>query len=195
MNARVFVGGNLCRDPLWLHTSADFSTCIFLASSYLKIIPSFLRPLAAFFNPYLRRIRHHRRNARKILVPEIMRRRAQAARAEKEMDEVSQPQDMLQWMEDFSTGEDLAPERIVDRQLGLSFASTHGTTNLIVNVIFDLAARWDEYAQELRSEIESALDEDGGVMLKSTPSRLSKLDSFIKESQRMNPGSARKLSQ
>ena len=193
MNARVFVGEDVCRDPLWLHTSADFSTCVFLASSYLKIVPGFLRPLAALFNPYLRRIRHHRRNARQILVPEIMRRRAKAEQSEKEKGQASQPQDMLQWLEDFSTGEDLAPERIVDRQLGLSFASTHGTTNLIVNVIYDLAARWDEYAQELRTEIESALDEDGGVILKTTPSKLSKMDSFIKESQRMNPGSARKF--
>lgn len=106
---------------------------------------------------------------------------------------MSRPQDMLQWLEDFSTGEDLAPERIVDQQLGLSFASTHGTTNLTVNVIYDLAARWDEYAHELRSEIENALDEDGGTMIKTTPLKLSKMDSFIKESQRMNPGSARKL--
>lgn len=193
MNARVFVGEDVCRDQLWLHTSADFSTCVFLASSYLKIVPGFLRPLAALFNPYVRRIRHHRHNARQILVPEIMRRRAKAEGGEKETGHVSQPQDMLQWLEDFSTGEDLAPERIVDRQLGLSFASTHGTTNLIVNVIYDLAARWDEYAQELRNELESALDEDGGVISKTTPSKLSKMDSFIKESQRMNPGSARKL--
>lgn len=193
MNARVFVGEKLCRNPLWLHTSADFSTCIFLASSYLKIVPSLLRPLAALFVPYLRRIHHHRRNARKILIPEIIRRRAEASRAERETDLVSRPQDMLQWLEDFSTGEDLAPERIVDQQLGLSFASTHGTTNLTVNVIYDLAARWDEYAHELRSEIENALDEDGGTMIKTTPLKLSKMDSFIKESQRMNPGSARKL--
>ena len=195
MNARVIVGEDICKDPLWLHTSTEFSTCIFLASSYLKIVPGFLRPLASLFNPYLRRIRHHRRNARKILVPEIIRRRAQTAHAEKETDKVSQPQDMLQWLEDFSTGEDLAPERIVDRQPGLSFASTHGTTNLTVNVIYDLAARWDEYAEELRSEIESALDEDGGIMLKGTPSKLSKMDSFMQESQRMNPGGARKPSQ
>ena len=123
-----------------------------------------------------------------------MRRRTEAAQAEKETSLESRPQDMLQWLEDASTGEDLAPERIVDQQLGLSFASTHGTTNLAVNVIYDLAARWDEYAHELRSEIETALDEDGGLILKSTPLKLSKLDSFIKESQRMNPGSARKLS-
>ena len=193
MNARVFVGEELCRDKLWLHISADFSTCIFLASSYLKIVPGFLRPMAALFNPYLHRISRHRRNARKILIPEIMRRRRQAALAKEGTNVGSRPQDMLQWLEDFSTGDDLAPERLVDQQLGLSFASTHGTTNLTVNVIYDLAARWAEYAHELRSEIEKALDEDGGTMLKTTPSKLSKMDSFIKESQRVNPGSARKL--
>ena len=161
-----------------------------MGAGTLKMVPGVLRPIVALFNPYLRRIRRHRRTAREILVPEIERRRANALQDVKETGE--QREDMIEWLEEASSGDESAPERIADRQLGLSFAATHGTTNLIVNAVYDLAARWDEYGPELRREIEDAQGQDGGVMSKMTPSILSKLDSFIKESQRMNPGSARK---
>lgn len=98
---------------------------------------------------------------------------------------------MLQWIEDASTGADRQPERIVDRQLGMSFAAIHTTTNHLTNVIYDLAARWDQYGPELREEVVEALVADGGIWRKQTLTKLSKLDSFMKESQRLNPPSAR----
>jgi cytochrome P450 len=189
MNARIFVGPSLCRNKQWLDTSIDFSTCIFLATGYLKIVPWFMRPIVAPLVPYIRRIHRHHQTARDLLIPELMRRRAQAANAHMGSDK--KPDDMLQWIEDESSGEDLRPERNVDRQLGLCFGATDGTTNLIVNVIYDLAARWSQYGPELRSEIEDSLREDEGAVRQSTVNRLSKLDSFMKESQRLNPLSAR----
>lgn len=148
-----------------------------------------MRPIIAPLVPYIRRIRRHHRTARDLLIPEILRRRAQAANSHMEPDK--KPDDMLQWIEDESSGDDMRPERNVDRQLGLCFGATDGTASLIVNVIYDLAARWSQYGLELRSEVEDSLREDGGVVRQSTVNRLSKLDSFMKESQRLNPLSAR----
>ncbi len=148
-----------------------------------------MRPVVAPLIPSIRRIQRHHRTAKEILIPEILRRRAQAANPQKGLGK--KPEDMLQWIEDESSGEDLRPERNVDRQLGLCFGATDGTTNLIVNVIYDLAARWSQYGPELRCEIEESLREDGGAVRQSTVNRLSKLDSFMKESQRLNPLSAR----
>ena len=98
---------------------------------------------------------------------------------------------MLQWLEDASEGDDARPERMVDRQLGMSFAAIHTTTNHLTNVIYDLAARWDRYGPELRTEVEDVLATSGGVWKKTTLTKLSKMDSFMKESQRLNPPSAR----
>lgn len=98
---------------------------------------------------------------------------------------------MLQWLEDASEGEDSRPERIVDRQLGMSFAAIHTTTNHITNVIYDLASRWNEYGPELRAEAENVLAASDNIWKKTTLTKLSKLDSFMKESQRLNPPSAR----
>ncbi|KAI4098309.1 MAG: hypothetical protein L6R37_006539 [Teloschistes peruensis] len=187
-SARIFVGHSLCRNALWLQTSIDFARCVFLGSGILKVIPSVIRPVAALFSPHMHRIRRHHRNARRLLVPEILRRREQALitadwKAKK-------PNDMLQWLEDASEGADARPGRMVDRQLGMSFAAIHTTTNHLTNVIYDLAARWDEYGPALRAEVEEVLVETNQRWKKTTLTKLSKMDSFMKESQRLNPPSA-----
>ncbi|KAL8804039.1 MAG: hypothetical protein Q9182_002830 [Xanthomendoza sp. 2 TL-2023] len=187
-SARIFVGKELSRDALWLETSIDFARCIFLGSGVLKVTPAVIRPIVALFSPYIWRIRRHHRNARKLLIPEILRRREKAAvRADWK---AKKPNDMIQWLDDASEGADATPERIVDRQLGMSFAAIHTTTNHLANVIYDLAARWDEYGSELCAEVENVLAETDGQWKKTTLTRLSKMDSFMKESQRLNPPSA-----
>lgn len=188
-SARIFVGYPLCRNPLWLTTSIDFASCVFYGSSILKVVPSVVRPLAALCSPHVRRIRQHHRNARALLIPEILRRREAAGLNQNWKEEKSN--DMLQWLEDASQGGDARPERMVDRQLGLSFAAIHTTTNHLTNVIYDLAFRWDDYGQELRAEVEDVLAASCGVWKKTILTKLSKMDSFMKESQRLNPPSAR----
>ncbi|KAI4125181.1 MAG: hypothetical protein LQ338_004405 [Usnochroma carphineum] len=187
-SARIFVGHPLCRNPLWLETSIDFARCVFLGSGILKVIPWIIRPVAAIFSPHMHRIRRHHRNARKVLIPEILRRR-QLASVTSDW-KTKKPNDMLQWLEDASEGADSRPERIVDRQLGMSFAAIHTTTNHLTNVIYDLAARWDVYGPELRAEVEEVLAETNHSWKKTTLTKLSKMDSFMKESQRLNPPSA-----
>jgi hypothetical protein len=55
------------------------------------------------------------------------------------------------------------------------------------NVLYDLAAH-PEYAIVLRDEIERiSAEEPGGKLRKKTMPKLKKLDSFIKESQMVNP--------
>ena len=98
----------------------------------------------------------------------------------------------MDWLIESSNGEDADPENIVKRQLGFSFAAIHTTTNHLTNVIFDLAARWEEYAPALVDEIKRVLEEEDGELTKQAVTKLSKLDSFMKESQRLNPPSARK---
>ena len=61
-------------------------------------------------------------------------------------------------------------------------------------MIFDLAAR-PEYIQPLRDEIQQVIDEDGQdtdgdgffKLKKMSMTKLRKMDSFVKESQRLSP--------
>jgi ent-kaurene oxidase len=98
---------------------------------------------------------------------------------------------MIDWLLEASP-RDVNPMHIVDRELGLSFAAIHTTAKHMTNVIYDLAFHWDEYAPELIEEYRDALKQTGGVLQKTTVTKLSKLDSFMKESQRLNPPSCSK---
>jgi hypothetical protein len=61
-----------------------------------------------------------------------------------------------------------------------------------MHTILDICAR-PELIGTLREEIEKVLKQEGGWQ-KTTASRLSKLDSVMKESQRLNPPGIRELS-
>ncbi len=55
------------------------------------------------------------------------------------------------------------------------------------HALFDLC-QWPEYVEPLREEIKRAIVEEGGLKL-SAINKMRKLDSFLKESQRINhPG-------
>ena len=79
------------------------------------------------------------------------------------------------------------PNKLAHRQLLLSLASIHTTGMATTHTLYDLAAH-PEYIAEMREEIESTLIEDGG-MTKQTLSKFRKLESLMKESQRLNPPS------
>jgi cytochrome P450 len=76
----------------------------------------------------------------------------------------------------------------------VSFAAIHTTTTTSCQAIFDLVVR-PEYIQPLRDEIEQVIAEDGHEadsdgflkLKKASLTKLKKLDSFLKESQRFNP--------
>ena len=59
-------------------------------------------------------------------------------------------------------------------------------------MFYDLAA-YPEHVAPLREELEAVLSENNGKFLKSTMPKLRKLDSFMKESQRVNPPGLSKL--
>lgn len=61
-----------------------------------------------------------------------------------------------------------------------------------VNVLYDLCAM-PEYIEPLRAEAQTAFFGDGGVWKVETIKKLRLLDSFLKESQRLNSTSCREL--
>jgi len=80
-------------------------------------------------------------------------------------------------------------------QMQVSFASLHTTTSATTNALLDLATYSAEYVDELREEIEAAIADDGEAtdengqlyFTKAAVSKMKKLDSFLKESQRLTP--------
>jgi hypothetical protein len=73
-------------------------------------------------------------------------------------------------------------------KLDVAFGAIHATSITVTNAMYDLAA-YPQYVAELRAEIVEVLSsEPDHVLRKAAMPRLMKLDSFLRESQRMNPG-------
>ncbi|KAH7346207.1 cytochrome P450 [Rhexocercosporidium sp. MPI-PUGE-AT-0058] len=186
--ARVFVGPTLCRLPSWLHTSESYSKDIFIASSILKVFPSFSRSLLKNLIPQIWSIRRHNREAAKI-VEEALRAKLNNEGEKGESDfENSRDATHGIWEllpDDLKRDYDFQGRG----QLGLAAAGIHTSARLLTHVVYSLA-QYPEYTSMLRREIEDVRAKMGDdtewtvEMLR----RLKKLDSFMKETMRLYSG-------
>ena len=117
-------------------------------------------------------------------MPEIQRRRKAAAAGE------SLPNDnnLLSWMMEIATEDEGDAASLAHLEVVMSLASIHTSQMNAVHVLYDLVSR-PEYMDLIREEIRQVAEEDGPWMSwqKSSFSKLRRLDSFMRESQRFNP--------
>ena len=108
--------------------------------------------------------------------------------------------DFLSWLIDKAEGNDKEDLPIVARMFGLNFAAIHTSSMVsfakssckhrliavqaITHALFDLAAN-PEYLKPLREEVEEVTKREGWT--KAALDQMCKIDSFLKESQRVNP--------
>lgn len=188
---RVFVGAPLCHDPNILRLGIAFAQDVPLGSSLLKLFPSFLRPIVSLGIMLPNRL--HERAFAKLLRPEIERRLREyderKADPEKKARE-PEPNDFLQWMVNQAkeSGDPylMKPRTLALRILILNFASIHTSSFAITGAIFDLISHNKAYIEELREEIATVLAEHSGTWNKKALSNMVKLDSVMRESQRVN---------
>lgn len=158
----------------------------------LKAWRPFLRPIAQYLIPEVRRIQADHEEAYQLLRPILEARDKAEAEAG---DEYKKPNDMLEWIRTRAIKNN---DKSVDYreqakiQLLTATAAIHTTRLATLHVLFDLAAR-PEYIDPLRDELKETLAETNGVLTKQTLTHLKKLDSFMKESQRHNPPSLGKF--
>ncbi|KAH6622511.1 cytochrome P450 [Chaetomium tenue] len=188
----MIVGPELSRDEYWLNTMISFVEDVFVGGWQLKKHSLFMRPIMARgLVPGIRRVWQHQENARRLIVPMISRRRAEKARAEAAGEKYVKPQDMVYWLSEGAakTVPPRSDANVAELCLMMNFAALHAATVTLTNIVFDLAAR-PEYIAPLRDEYSTAKARYGGFTEKQAilVNSLSRLDSFMKESQRMNPG-------
>ncbi|KAJ0418305.1 cytochrome P450 [Aspergillus carlsbadensis] len=183
MSSRVFMGNQLCRDPHWLTITKGYTVNLFFAATKLRVYPRSLRPLVHWFLPECRNIREQYRAAHSVIEPVLAKRR----RIRQQVTQAGKPapyfDDALDWADE--EAERLGVEYNHEAfQLMLSMAAIHTTTDLLVQVMLDLAQH-PELLPIVRGEIVRVLKEDGWG--KNALDRLVTLDSLIKESQRLKP--------
>lgn len=133
--------------------------------------------------PQTQRVRYYRSRVAEMLKPIITKRLDDC-----EKDPGSKkPLDMVQWLIDNSAGRgaDLAMQ--ANEHIVMNVAAIHTTGGQLAHTLYDLA-RFPDHVPQLCDEIETVLAEDGAIT-KQGLFRLKKMDSFLREVQRMSPPS------
>lgn len=163
----------------WVETSMGMVRSSFAAGTSLrKHFSPWLWRLAAFIDEPSRNVRKLRRRALQLFEP-VYKQYREGSSAASDM-----PSTGMQWYIQNNGGRPLSLEEITDDQLFLSLAAVHTTSASLQNTICDLVER-PELLKELAEEVRSLCPADG----RWTAPRLAKmvkLDSFMKESQRVH---------
>ncbi|KAF6220525.1 hypothetical protein HO133_002958 [Letharia lupina] len=169
----------------WLKASRGYAANAFKSIILLRVFPQWMKVYVAQFVPYVWMVRWHLYRAKAVLEPLIAKRRKQEAAGTLMRDEKFD--NLLQFMDDAATGVDARPAKLAERTLVLTLASSHTTSMAACQALFQMC-EYPEYIPELREEVRRAVEEDEGWR-KTTLTKLRKLDSFVKESQRVHPPS------
>ncbi|KAF8833481.1 cytochrome P450 [Paxillus ammoniavirescens] len=170
---RIFVGLPLCRNPDWIDLNTRFVLDVVKGGLIIGLFPKILAPLAARF---MTSVPGSIRRGVKHLGPIIEDRRKHLE--ENGKDWTDKPNDFLSWLMDHPEGLQSSAEDLTLRLLTMSFAAIFSFTQ----ALYILAANL-QYIQPLREEVESIVKKEGWS--KGTLLNMRKLDSFLKECQRM----------
>ncbi|KAK7680771.1 hypothetical protein QCA50_016079 [Cerrena zonata] len=178
---RVFVGLPLCRNEAYCRLNIDYAMHVMFGAFIINAFPPFLKSIVGWvFNA----ISGDRRKAAKFLGPMIEERRAKISQFGK--DYPDKPDDLLSWIMDAAPpGPMSSMEGIASRMLFMNFSALHTTAMSFVHALYHLASKL-EYVEPLREEILEHLGPNPSNWTKAALEKCWKLDSFLKECQRLN---------
>ncbi len=156
---------------------------MFVSLVVLKLFPPWTHYILSWALPTTWRGHRYIRNAKKLLVPEIHRRKAVSAE-----NGPIEGNNLLSWMMEIADEREADPSSLAHLEVVMSLASIHTSQMNAVHCLYDLVAR-PGHVEDIREEIKQVAIEDGGwkSWQKTSFTKLRKLDSFMRESQRFNP--------
>ncbi|KAI1170439.1 cytochrome P450 [Nemania sp. FL0916] len=186
VSARIFLGKPLCRHPEWLEISTQFTENVFVSLVFLRLFPIWAHGFLTWFMPSSYKGTAYITKAKKLLVPEINRRRQAEAQGVVIPDKAKH--NLLSWMMEIATPKEDEASALAHLEVVMSLASIHTSQMNAVHCLYDLLAH-PEYLEPIRDEIRAVIAEAGPWMNWEKPqfSKLRRLDSFMRESQRINP--------
>jgi len=173
---RIFVGLPLCRNPDFVGINVQFTIDIVKTAFILRMVPDLLKPIV---NSLISGVRKRIDHGMKHLAPLI-----HARRQDREQERHEKPLDLLTWLMDEAKGEEATDRNLTLRVMTINFAAIHTSSMTFLHAFYYLAA-FPEHMQPLREEVEEVTKSEGWT--KAGLDRMYKLDSFIKESQRLHP--------
>jgi len=179
--SRMLGGTTISRNPEWLETAAAYSMDVVSVAVKLRPYPAFMRPLIAPWLEGTKTLDRHLKTTKKCFSP-IFKERLAAIESGVDLGQ-DKPVDMVQWMAEGARGSDRDIEVLSHNMLFLALAGVHTSSATTIHALFDLCAN-PEYIGPIREEIQSVTAEHGWTL--SAIAGMKRLDSFMKESQRLN---------
>jgi len=175
---RIFVGLPLCRNKEYLKVCIDYATAIFKSAGIIAFVPMILRPvIGPFLSPKEKALRH----GMKFLGPLVEERLAKEAELGPNWPD--KPDDFISWLLEDAQGSARTAPAISLRLLVLNMAALHTSTMALTGALFDLTTH-PIHLEPMREEVEHVVKEHGWT--KAALDNMHKIDSFLRESQRMN---------
>ncbi|KAF9264409.1 cytochrome P450 [Marasmius fiardii PR-910] len=179
---RLFVGLPLCRNDDWKALNISYTIDFFVSNAKVSFFPRFIQPLVAWYTtPFWKNLKRAMVHLRPII-----RDRLRRYKVGEELEN-----DLITWLIQSSPQKDnISPEEIGKRLLILNMAAIHTTGQALTHALINIAIH-PEYVAPLREEVEEAIRTDGWS--KAAMGKMRKLDSFLKESQRVSSSPAAAL--
>uniref|UniRef100_A0A8H8CFF9 Cytochrome P450 n=1 Tax=Psilocybe cubensis TaxID=181762 RepID=A0A8H8CFF9_PSICU len=179
---RLFVGLPLCRDPDFKELTEQFTMHVILGGQILNLFPMMLKPIIGRFltrvPSNIKRMVHH--------TGPLVQAQLDQEKSTEGNSEAPTKNNLISWLLEEAKGEQRTVQDIALRLLTINFASIHTTSMALTNILYDLAT-YPEYVEPMREEVERIIESEGWT--KSSMGKMRKLDSFVKESQRLAIGS------
>ena len=173
----------LAEDEEYLSTAISYSENGFKHNFLLRVFPDWAKPVVARLLPTSWGVDWALTRAKRMIIPIIRERR----RREQEDPSYEKPDDFLQHLMD--GGQEIDDvETTVQRLMVTYLGSGPSTIIAVAQVLFDLCAH-PEYVEPLRQEALEVLRKGGYT--KQALAGMKKMDSFMRESQRLSPPTLR----
>jgi len=174
---RVFVGTPLCRDQDYVKLNLTFAVNVLKTATIIKMFPKPLRPLVG---RVISNLPSQIRQEMEFIRPMVEERFAKMEEFGENWDD--KPNDMLMWLMSEAKGVERSLEGLARRLLVVNFAAIFTTSMSFTTLLYYLLSN-PEYIEPLRRDVESAVAEEGWT--KAGMDKMLKIDSFLRESQRI----------
>lgn len=180
----------LTRNEEFHKLSIDYTMVMFGGADKVRKWPTLFKPLVMWWST---RLYETQAMARRLLLPLLVERvkEEKSARAKGIAKTRKKEDDMVQWVMDYASDQELDPDRLVYRMLHINIAAVHTSSTTMADVLYAVIM-FPQYQRELREEIAEIFRREGGWS-KQTLTFLYKMDSFMTECARIQPNSSRTL--
>ncbi|RYP09459.1 hypothetical protein DL764_001284 [Monosporascus ibericus] len=181
LGAEVIVGPTFCDNENWLHIAVEYT------ENLLRCVPAWLRPVFSRFLPSYWEGWRLLRGGQKLLGPKIQELLDKNnAGVWQPLDDNPEDLNVLSWLTSLAKGRDRNADIIGHVLVMVALAAVHTTLLRMVNVLYDVVDAGPELQTQLLDEI-AAVAGRGWHDNGNPYDALDKLDSVLRESQRLSP--------